>query len=388
MEASPPPENPSTGSSALSPGLNTVLDGTTLRIQLQGRIDRTTCSDVLARVPACFRMPPADTIEIDVSGTTGFDDYGILVLLEIRRCAHRLGKTVSLVNVGEDVSRMLELTEFDRMVERSGIEKPSPPNALLRIGAFVIESVRNAGNVVSFLGNLILLFVYVLRHPASLRYDDTVLYMRTTGVDALPIVGLISFLLGLIMAFMSSLQLAQFGANVFVASLVALAMVSELGPIMTAIVVAGRSGSAYAAEIATMGISEEIDALKTMGFDPVLFLALPRMVASMLMIPILTLFSDIFAIAGGLLVGVTMLDLTPVTYMSQTLKSLRLFDVLWGMLKSGVFAFLISWVGCLRGFQARGGASAVGHAATSSVVTSIFLIILFDSIFAVVRSYL
>jgi phospholipid/cholesterol/gamma-HCH transport system permease protein len=182
--------------------------------------------------------------------------------------------------------------------------------------------------------------------------------------------------------------LAQFGANVFVASLVALAMVSELGPIMTAIVIAGRSGSAYAAEIATMGISEEIDALKTMGFDPVLFLALPRMTASMLTIPILTLFSDVFAIAGGLLIGVTMLDLTPVTYMSQTLKSLRLFDVVWGMLKSVVFAFLISWVGCLRGFQAKGGASAVGQAATSSVVTSIFLIILFDSIFAVVRSYL
>lgn len=388
MEASPPPETSSLRSSEPPPGLITVLDGTTLRIRLQGRIDRSTCSDILERVPDCFRMTSLETIEIDFSETTRFDDYGVLVLLEIRRCAHRLGKTVFLVNIGDGVSKILGLTGFDRMIERSGIDRPSPPNALIRLGAFVIECFQNAGSVVSFLGNLLLLFLYVLRHPTSLRYDDTVLHMRTTGVDALPIVGLISFLLGLIMAFMSSLQLAQFGANVFVASLVALAMVSELGPIMTAIVIAGRSGSAYAAEIATMGISEEIDALKTMGFDPVLFLALPRMVASMLMIPILTLFSDIFAIAGGLLVGVTMLDLTPVTYMSQTLKSLRLFDVLWGMLKSGVFAFLISWVGCLRGFQARGGASAVGHAATSSVVTSIFLIILFDSIFAVVRSYL
>jgi len=388
MEASPPPAPPSFRSSEPPPGLITVLDGTTLRIRLHGRIDRATCSDILPRVSACFRVTPFETIEIDFSETTRFDDYGVLVLLEIRRYAHRLGKPLSFVHVAEEVSKILELTGFDRMIERSGIDKPSPPNVLVRLGAFVIECFQNAGTVVSFLGNLMLLFLYVLRHPASLRYDDTVLYMRTTGVDALPIVGLISFLLGLIMAFMSSLQLAQFGANVFVASLVALAMVSELGPIMTAIVIAGRSGSAYAAEIANMGISEEIDALKTMGFDPVLFLGIPRMVAAMLMIPILTLFSDIFAIAGGLLVGVTMLDLTPVTYMSQTLKSLRLFDVVWGMLKSGVFAFLISWIGCLRGFQARGGASAVGHAATSSVVTSIFLIILFDSIFAVVRSYL
>lgn len=388
MEASLPPQHAFCGSSESFPRLIAVLDDTTLRIRLQGRIDRATCSDVLPRVSECFRMNALGRIEVDFSETTRFDDYGVLVLLEIRRNAHHLGKTVSFVNVTEEVSHILELTGFDRMLERSGIDKPSPPNALVRLGGFVIECFQNAGNVVSFLGNLMLLFLYVLRHPTSLRYDDTVLYMRTTGVDALPIVGLISFLLGLIMAFMSSLQLAQFGANVFVASLVALAMVSELGPIMTAIVIAGRSGSAYAAEIATMGISEEIDALKTMGFDPVLFLGIPRMIASMLMIPILTLFSDIFAIAGGLLVGVTMLDLTPVTYMSQTLKSLRLFDVLWGMLKSGVFAFLISWVGCLRGFQARGGASAVGHAATSSVVTSIFFIILFDSIFAVLRSYL
>jgi phospholipid/cholesterol/gamma-HCH transport system permease protein len=211
--------------------------------------------------------------------------------------------------------------------------------------------------------------------------------MQSTGVEALPVVALISFLLGLIMAFMSSIQLRQFGANIYVASLVALSMVSELGPIMTAIIVAGRSGSAYAAEISTMKISEEIDALLTMGFDPVLFLAIPRIIAAIIVIPILTMFSNLFAITGGLLIGITMLDLSTTSYISQTITSLNLFELLWGLSKSFVFAILISSVGCLRGFQAKGGASAVGHAATSAVVTSIFLIVLFDSFFAVIRSY-
>jgi phospholipid/cholesterol/gamma-HCH transport system permease protein len=229
--------------------------------------------------------------------------------------------------------------------------------------------------------------IHVLFHPKSLRVEDTITQMEKTGVDALPIVALISYLLGLIMAFMSSIQFKQFGASIYVASLVAFAMVSELGPIMTAIVVAGRSGSAYAAEIGTMKISEEVDALITMGFDPTIFLAVPRVIAAMFVVPLLALFSNLFAISGGLTVGVLMLNLTPNTYIKQTLTVLSLTEVLWGMGKSMIFAMLIAGVGCMRGFQAKGGASSVGNAATSAVVSSIFLIILFDSIFAVVRSY-
>ena len=239
----------------------------------------------------------------------------------------------------------------------------------------------------AFLGSVVLAFGYTIAHPRSLRGEDTILYLQKTGVDAIPIVALISFLLGLIIAFMSSLQLQQFGAGVYVASLVGLAMVSELGPIMTAIVVAGRSGSAYAAEIGTMQISEEVDALLVMGFAPTRFLVIPRMIASVIAVPILTLISDVCGILGGLFIGVSLLNLTIGTYISQTLWILTLFDLLWGALKSMVFAVLISWVGCMRGFQSRGGASSVGNAATSAVVTSIFLIVLFDSIFAVIRSH-
>jgi phospholipid/cholesterol/gamma-HCH transport system permease protein len=186
---------------------------------------------------------------------------------------------------------------------------------------------------------------------------------------------------------MSSVQLRQFGADIYVASLVSLAMTRELGPIMTAIIIAGRSGSAFAAEIGTMRISEEIDALFTMGFDPTRFLAIPKVIASLVVVPLLTLFSDLFAILGGLVVGVMMLDLTANAYVAQTFATLTLFDVFWGVLKSVVFAFLISWIGCFRGFRVRGGAAGVGEATTSAVVSSIFLIVLTDSLFSVILRY-
>jgi phospholipid/cholesterol/gamma-HCH transport system permease protein len=164
-------------------------------------------------------------------------------------------------------------------------------------------------------------------------------------------------------------------------------MTRELGPIMTAIIVAGRSGSSFAAEIGTMKISEEIDALTTMGIDPHIFLVMPRLIACLLVVPLLTLFSDVFAILGGLLVGISMLDLTVNGYINQTIHTLDLFDVFWGFFKAGIFALLISWTGCLRGFQVQGGAAGVGRATTSAVVTSIFLIILSDSILVVMLRY-
>jgi len=226
-----------------------------------------------------------------------------------------------------------------------------------------------------------------MRKPRTLRVGDTIVNMRLVGVQALPIVGLISFLLGLIMAFMSSVQLKQFGANIYVASLVSLSMTRELGPIMTAIIVAGRSSSAFAAEIGSMKISEEIDALFTMGINPHQYLVLPRVIAAFLMVPLLTLFSDVFAIAGGLVVGTSMLGLTVDGYLNQTLKTLSLFDVFWGLFKSGIFALFLAWIGCLRGFQVREGADDVGRATTSAVVTSIFMIIFLDSIMVVILRY-
>jgi phospholipid/cholesterol/gamma-HCH transport system permease protein len=207
-------------------------------------------------------------------------------------------------------------------------------------------------------------------------------------VEGLPIVALIGALIGLIIAFMSFLQLKQVGANIYVPSLVSFAMVRELGPIMTAILVAGRSGSAFAAEIGTMVVNEEVDALRTMGFDPIRFLAIPKVLATVIVVPILTIYADFFGVLGGMVIGVTSLDLTIRTYITQSIKTIQVFDIVTSLIKAAVFAALISSIGCQRGFQVRSGAQDVGKFTTSAVVAAIFMIVVADSIFAIMFYYI
>jgi len=353
-----------------------------LIILFKGRIDIESSGFLLKELSPLIRSKTSVTA--DLENVTYFDDFGALLLFELKQIVD--GK-FRIININDKTGAILSQINFDALEKCIPVKKRRSVNMILRIGEATLTEISSIRFMIAFIGSLLSALIHVIFHPKSLRMDDTITHMEKTGVDALPIVALISFLIGLIMAFMSSMQFRQFGAGIYVASLVAFAMVSELGPIMTAIVVAGRSGSAYAAEIGTMKISEEIDALFTMGFDPVRFLAVPRLIASVIVVPLLTLFSNFFAISGGLVVGIFMLNLTPNTYIKQTIEVLTITEVLWGAGKSAVFAVLIAWVGCLRGFQATGGASAVGSAATSAVVTSIFLIILSDSIFAVIRSY-
>jgi phospholipid/cholesterol/gamma-HCH transport system permease protein len=356
-------------------------------IVLSGLLNIVNAGDLLKTLSSELKKMTFTSLQFDLKKIIDIDDYGFLVLFEIKNEVSHSGTNFQILNPPEKVQEQIKRISLDDFHNNSLKPSSSDSNLFILAGESTIESIKSIKYFISFIGSLVLSISRIIKKPKSLRSDDIIRHMQTTGVEALPVVALISFLIGLIMAFMSSIQLRQFGANIYVASLVSLAMVSELGPIMTAIIVSGRSGSAYAAEISTMKISEEIDALLTMGFDPVLFLAIPRIIAAVIVIPILTMFSNLFAIAGGLLIGVTMLDLSASSYINQTIKSLNLFELAWGLSKSFVFAILISCVGCLRGFQAKGGASAVGHAATSAVVTSIFLIVLFDSIFAVIRSY-
>jgi phospholipid/cholesterol/gamma-HCH transport system permease protein len=356
-------------------------------IQFVGRIDHLIAAGLLKDLLAQVKSRKPTQVTIDLNRITYFDDYGVLVLSELRNHLNAQQVPFNLVQPPPKAAEVLALTNFEDPDAYRPLALKKRENFVLRLGAGTIKEAYNIRFLISFLGSVVLCMMHVCRHPRALRVNETILLMQKTGVDALPIVALISFLLGLIMAFVSSLQLAQFGASIFVASLVALAMVSELGPIMTAIVVAGRSGSAFAAEIGTMRISDEIDALFTMGISPTLFLTVPRIVAAMIVVPLLTLFADLFAILGGLVISVSMLDLTVGTYLNQTIQALSFFEFWWGLMKSIIFAALIAWVACLRGFQVRGGAAEVGNAATSAVVSGIFLIILFDSLFAVIRSY-
>jgi phospholipid/cholesterol/gamma-HCH transport system permease protein len=226
-----------------------------------------------------------------------------------------------------------------------------------------------------------------IRQPHRVRWRETLLYIQRSGADGLPIVALISYLMGLITAFQAAVQLTQFGADIYVANLVGISIVRELGPLMTAIIAAGRSGAAFAAEIGTMKVADEVDALTTMGLDRTRFLVTPKVVALTFMLPCLTLFADLVGIVGGLTVGVFWLDLPLQVYMRQTRLAMTPWDVYSGLVKSVAFAILIAGVGCLRGFQARGGAESVGRITTSAIVAGIFSIIVADAVFTVLFHY-
>lgn len=361
-------------------------EGATIR--LAGRLSLNDLQPLMADLQAIpGRLKPL-RLSVDLAGVEYMDSAGALALIELENLARSLSIPFDLLNVSGKNHGLLDL--IDREALRLPPLRPEPvrPAVVETLGELARRQVRDFFEIMSFVGDLVTALAWSLAHPRSVRWEEVRFYMKRAGADGLPIVALISLLLGLIMAFMSSLQLKQFGANIYVANLVTIAMVRELGPIMTAILVAGRSGSAFAAEIGTMVVNDEVNALLTMGFDPIRFLAVPKVLAAMAVVPILTVYADLFAILGGLIVGITGLDLTLFTYVQQTKASIRIFDLATSMIKALVFAMLIAGIGCQRGFEVKGGAEGVGMSTTSAVVSAIFLIIVADSAFAIMLHYI
>ena len=356
-------------------------------LSLEGRIEIANLHLFLSDADGLIRKMSPGVLRVDLSRVEYLDSAGALGLLQLEDGAKARSISLEFVNMTEEAKRIMGLINRETLAVKPLVsEKRS--NVIDQIGDGSLRIFNDFVSVMTFLGDLLTALVRSFFHPQAVRWEDVFFYMKRAGVEGLPIVGLISFLLGLIIAFMSSLQLKQFGANIYVASLVGVAMVSELGPIMTAIIVAGRSGSAFAAEIGTMKVNEEVDALVTMGFDPAHFLAVPKVLAAMVAVPILTLYSDFFGIGGGLVVGVLGLDLTVYTYIQETMKVISVISIFKSLVKSVVFAVLIAGIGCQRGFQVRGGAEAVGSATTSAVVAGIFLIVVTDSAFAILFTYI
>ena len=265
--------------------------------------------------------------------------------------------------------------------------RPEPVHLPLQVGEAAAHLWHDMAALVRFVGELAAALAAAARHPGNVRWRDALLAAENAGVNALPIVALISFLMGLIMAFQSAIPMRQFGVEIFVADLVALSMLRELGPLMTAIILAGRSGSAFAAELGTMKVNEEINALTTMGLDPVRFLVVTRVLAAVFMMPFLTIFANLMGLIGGSVVLLSM-DYPLVTYVQEVLNAVHLKDLMSGLGKSVVFAILVAGVGCLRGLQTRTGASAVGLSATSAVVSGIVLVVIADGVFSVMFYYL
>lgn len=259
---------------------------------------------------------------------------------------------------------------------------------LERVGTVSIGYERSVVSSLDFIGEVIFAFGRLMRGQARFRGSDLMLEFQQCGADALGIVALISYLVGIILAFMGAIQLSQFGAQIYVADLVGIGVTREMGAMMTAIIMSGRTGAAFAAKLGTMKVTEEIDALTTMGISPLEFLVLPRVLALVLMMPLLCLYADFVGILGGMFVGVSMLGLSPGAYMRETISTLTMANLLGGLFKATFYGVLIAIAGCLRGFQCGNSSSAVGDAATQAVVMSIVLVVIACGTFAVLFNVL
>lgn len=321
-------------------------------------------------------------LHVDCAGVQSCGGAGFALLVALEEAAKERGLGMKLESLAPRFRSIFDTIDWKKL------EEPLAPQRghggwVADVGHATAARVGEWADETAFVGEVSSGLLALGRQPRRLRLREWWVIVEKAGTNALPIVALISFLMGMIMAFQSAMPMRQFGVDIFVVNLVALAITRELGPLMTAVVLAGRSGSAFAAEIGTMKVNEEVAALTTMGLDPVRFLAVPRVLAGIVVTPVLTVYSMAIGIAGGFFV-MMMLGFPLATLTNQLAGSLTTQDVMAGLIKSFFFGAVVAGVGCLRGLQTGAGASAVGDSTTRSVVTSIFFIVVLDAIFAVV----
>lgn len=334
---------------------------------------------VLSRLEADSRIKK---LIIDTGALAGWDSGFLTFIRAITEECRDRGIALEMPGLPEGAKRLLHLASA--VPEHADVSRTKKRQSFLyKVGNSSVHFVRSILEMLNFIGEATLSLRNFFLGRARFRRVDLLLFIEECGADSLPIVTLISVLVGLILAFVGAVQLKLFGAQIYVANLVAIAMAREMGALMTGIIMSGRIGAAYAAQLGTMQVNEEIDALKTMGIPPMDFLVLPRMLAMVLMMPLLALYSDLLGILGGAIVGVGIMDITLVQYIIQTQETLDLTNISLGVAKAGIYAIIIALSGCLRGMQSGRSAAAVGDATTSAVVTAIVGIIVTDGIFAV-----
>ena len=332
---------------------------------------------------ALSQAPEVKSLSFESAGLTGWDSRFVAF---VRNCAELCRtRNVELRDGGlpEGVRRLLRLAQAvpeKKDVRHAAIKTPF----LQGVGERALKAWEGTLEMFTFLGENMTALGKLLRGRAQFRWADAFLVMEQCGPQALGIVAMINFLVGLILAFVGAVQLMRFGASIYVADLVGIASVREMGCIMTGIILCGRTGAAFAAQLGTMKVNEEISALQTFGISPIEFLVLPRMVALILVMPFLCAFADFISIAGGFVVSVSMLDVTPAVYLTRTIHAIQLKSFLLGIGKGCFFGFLVAYTGCLRGMQSGSSAAAVGEATTRAVVTGITAIVASDGIFAVI----
>lgn len=347
-------------------------------VTLRGRLDAPATAVCWNQLEHGLRGVSA--LDIDASEISYCDGSGIALLWFLQTGGMTPGAAVTVHGLKAEFEKLfanftLEDYEANR---RRPAEKTRVPE---EVGKGVQAMLRDLREQVAFIGLVVVAFTVTLFRPRRMRWREVIRIFEIAGVNALPIISLISLLVGLIIAFESAQPLKTFGAQIFIANMIGLVMIRELGPLMTAIMLAGRSGSAFAAELGTMKVNEELSALQTMGLDPVRFLVVQRIMAGVLLTPLLTLYSMLMGVLGGVIV-MAGLGFPLVVIYSQLVSSVRVGDILLGTTKGFVFGIIVAGIGCLRGLQTQKGPSAVGESTTRAVVSSILLIVIADAVFS------
>ncbi len=329
---------------------------------------------------------PAGLTRFDLTGLEELDTVGAWLLHRtINQLNNAPGTPPNQIRIDGADQQVLSLLQLVKE-KAAGAEQPRhpyQPGILENAGRHVVGQLRQYQEFLIFIGQLTLVAILVMLRPWRIRWPQVVAELQAAGVNALAIVGLLTFLIGIVIAYQGGVVLRDYGANIYVADIVGLSMVRELAPLITAIIIAGRTGSAYTAQIGTMMVTEEVDALRSIGISPLEMLALPKLIALVIALPLLTVFADAMGLFGGLIMANTMLGLNPTTFINRLAEALTLNSYLSGIGKAPVFAFIIVAVGCFQGFRVRGSAGSVGRQTTISVVQSIFLVIIVDAAFSI-----
>ncbi|MBK5103197.1 MAG: MlaE family lipid ABC transporter permease subunit [Burkholderiales bacterium] len=333
---------------------------------------------------ASLSWPDRGEMTIDASAVSAMDTSGAWLLHRTVRALKQSGRSVQLRGLRPEFEALLQLIASREVA----VQFEARPGLLARIGRQAWRSLTNAFGMLAFLGESIVALMRSVARPDRIRWRAIAYNLQVSGFEALPITGLLSFLMGIVIAYQGAEQLRQFGANIYVVDLVGLSMVRELSPMLTAIIVAGRSGSAYTAQIGTMKVTEEIDALRTIGVGPLELLVLPKMLALVVALPLLTLYTDVMGVLGGMIMARAQLDVSFGAFFDRLDEAISLTSFLIGIGKAPVFAVIIALVGCYQGFQVGGSADSVGRQTTLSVVQSVFLVIVTDAMFSIAFSWL
>jgi len=362
--------------------LSTESEGSDGRIlRLVGRLDSSTTGGIWREAMTTAGADASGRLVVDATGVDYCDGAGASLLLALRQQQESAGAPFELRGLRPAFEGLLEMIAPSE--ETAPAAPHTPESFLVTLGRNTLEVFAELRGLISFVGEMVVWLGRCALRPAYIRFRDAVMIAERAGIGAIPIIVLVGFLLGLILSFQSVIPMQRFGAQIFVADFLGIAMLRELGPLMTAILLTARSGSAFAAEIGTMKVNEEIDALTTMGLEPVRFLVVPRVLAAIVVVPVLTMLMNVAGLIGGLMIFLSM-GFPFVTYVNRVVAATSMGDLLGGLAKSMVLGLIVAAVGCQRGLDAGKGASAVGDSTTSSVVTGIVLIAVVEGIFAIV----